>query len=168
MIMRGAVLLLGLTLGFATLSPAPVAQESPTTRAIEGITRSLGLGQAKNANLDELSKYLAFIEGFQHLFEFCQAETRLSEREVTYARSHIGERRALIFAGLNEEQRGKISKDSQPKKVQMVDAVLAHMTKEHPNKPLKELCKEGMFAGIVDSEKKAERKEEDAIRSAKK
>ena len=35
--------------------------------------------QAKAVDLDEHSKYLAFIEGFQYFFEFCQAETTLPE-----------------------------------------------------------------------------------------
>jgi hypothetical protein len=38
------------------------------------------------ANLDELSKYLAFLDGFQHLVEFCPAEAKLPDNEVNYAR----------------------------------------------------------------------------------
>jgi len=47
-------------------------------------------GEGRAADLDELSKYLAFIEGFQHLFEFCQAEAKLPVTQVKYARDHIG------------------------------------------------------------------------------
>jgi hypothetical protein len=133
-----------------------------------GAALSLGWpGGARAANLDELSKYLAFIDGFQHLFEFCQAEAKLPADEVNYARQHIGERRALIFAGLSPAQRDKITTDSQPKKKRMLDGVMGHVRKTTPNTPLKQLCKEGFFAGVIESEKGSEEKERAAIRKAK-
>ena len=90
---------------------------------------------AEAANLGELAKYLAFIEGFQHLFEFCQAEAKLPDEQVTYARQHIGERRALIFAGLNETQRAKITADAPTMKKQMLDAMDKRTKKDHPGRP---------------------------------
>lgn len=133
-----------------------------------GAVLSLGWPpDVRAANLDELSKYLAFIDGFQHLFEFCQAEAKLPDDEVSYARQHIGERRALIFAGLNEAQRDKISADAQPKKKQMLGGVMEHVKKNQPDKQLKELCKEGFFTGVMESEQRAEAKELAAIRKAK-
>jgi len=123
--------------------------------------------EARAADLDELSKYLAFIEGFQHLFEFCQAEAKLPAAQVKYARDHIGERRALILAGLDEAQRRKISADAQGKKAQMLDGIMQHVAKEQPNKKLKDLCKEGFFEGVMESEQKSEAKESAAIRKAK-
>jgi hypothetical protein len=124
-------------------------------------------GEARAADLDELSKYLAFIEGFQHLFEFCQAEAKLPGAQVKYARDHIGERRALILAGLDEAQRKRISADAQGKKAQMLDGIMQHVAKEQPNKKLKDLCKEGFFEGVMESEQKSEAKEAAAIRKAK-
>jgi hypothetical protein len=124
-------------------------------------------GEARAADLDELSKYLAFIEGFQHLFEFCQAEARLPSAQIKYGRDHIGERRALIFAGLSESQRAKISADAVGKKKKMLDGIMEHVAKEQPNKKLMDLCKEGFFEGVMESEQKAEAKETAAIRKAK-
>jgi hypothetical protein len=118
-------------------------------------------------DLGELSKYLAFIEGFQHLFEFCQAEAKLPIAQVKYARDHIGERRALIFTGLSESQRAKISADAVGKKKQMLEGVMQHVAKEQPNKKLKELCKEGFFEGVMESEQRSEAKETAAISKAK-
>jgi hypothetical protein len=122
---------------------------------------------AKAVNLDELSKYLAFIEGFQHIFEYCQAETTLPQPQVTYARNHIGERRALIFADLHEIQRDKITADMPTKKAQMLKGVMEHVKKDQPGVPLKELCKQGFFAGVMESEQKSEANEIAAIRKAK-
>ena len=119
------------------------------------------------ADLDELSKYLAFIEGFQYLFEFCQAEAKLPSDQISFAAQHIRERRALIFAGLDEAQRDRISADAQPKKKQVLAGVMDYMKKNGHDKPLKEQCKEGFFAGIVESEKKGEVKEVAAIQKAK-
>lgn len=123
--------------------------------------------EARAANLDELAKYLAFVDGFQHLFEFCQAEARLPPAQVKYAREHIGERRALIFASLNEKQRAKISADAVAKKTQMLDGIMAHVKKEQSDRPLKDLCKEGFFEGVMESEQKSEMKEVAAIKKAK-
>jgi hypothetical protein len=122
---------------------------------------------AKAVDLDELSKYLAFIEGFQYLFEYCQAEAPLPDKQVSYARAHIGERRAVIFAGLHEIQRDKIVADMPAKRTIMVKGVLDHLKKEQPGKSMTELCKAGFFEGVVDSEQKSETKETAAIRKAK-
>ena len=119
------------------------------------------------AKLGELSKYLAFVEGFQHLFEFCQAETALPDEQVTYARRHIGERRAFIFAGLDEKQRARISADSPAKKKIMLDGVAEHIKQEHPGKSLKDLCREGYFEGIMAAEQESDDEERAAIRRAK-
>ena len=118
-------------------------------------------------NLDELTKYLAFIESFQHFFEFCQAETKLPDSQVSYARAHIGERRALIFAGLNEDQRGKLVAAMPDRKTQMIKGVLETVGKDQPGVPLKHLCLAGFFEGIMDSEQKSSAKEEAAIRKLK-
>ena len=135
---------------------------------ILGICLCLGVPRgAEAANLGELAKYLAFIEGFQHLFEFCQAETKLPDDQVTYARQHIGERRALIFAGLNETQRAKIAADAPAMKKQMLDAMDKRTKKDHPGRPLKELCKIGYFEGVVTAEKESADKERAAILKAK-
>jgi hypothetical protein len=123
--------------------------------------------EAKAVNLDELSKYLAFIEGFQHIFEYCQAETALPEPQIAYARNHIGERRALIFTGLHEIQRDRITADMPAKKAQMLKGVLEHIKKEQPGVPLKELCKQGFFEGVMESEQKSEANETAAISKAK-
>jgi hypothetical protein len=130
----------------------------------------LGIGgphAAGAANLNELSKYLAFIEGFQHLFEFCQAETTLPDEQVTYARLHIGERRAFIFTGLDEAQRVRISADSPAKKKTMLDGIARHVRQEHPGKTLKDLCREGYFEGVMAAEKESDDEERAAIAKAK-
>ena len=132
-----------------------------------GLLCLCGLQGVRAADFDELSKYLAFIEGFQHMFEFCQAETKLPADQVSFARQHIGERRSLIFAGLDEAQRDRISADAQPKKKQMLAGVMDYMKKNGHEKPLRELCREGFFAGIVESEKNGEAKEVAAIQKAK-
>ena len=124
-------------------------------------------GAKASPNLDELTKYLAFIESFQYFFEFCQAETRLPDNQVNFARSHIGERRALIFAGLNEEQRDKVVAGMPDKKTQMIKGVLETVGKEQPGVPLKHLCLAGFFEGIMDSEQKSSGKETAAIRKLK-
>lgn len=123
--------------------------------------------EAKAVNLDELSKYLAFIEGFQHIFEYCQAEATLPQAQVAYARNHIGERRALIFGGLHEIQRDQIVADMPAKKAAMLKGVLEHVKKDQPGVPLKELCKRGFFEGVMESEQKSEVNETAAIRKAK-
>jgi hypothetical protein len=135
--------------------------------ALAVILRLGWAGEGRAADLDELSKYLAFIEGFQHLFEFCQAEAKLPVTQVKYARDHIGDRRALIFAGLTEKERTKISADAAAKKKQMLEGIMQHAAKEQPNKKLKDLCKEGFFEGVMESEQKSEAKETAAIRKAK-
>jgi hypothetical protein len=122
---------------------------------------------AKAADLDELSKYLAFIEGFQYLFEFCQAETKLPDKQISYAWGHIGKRRALIFSGLNEAQRSKIMEDMPAKRGLMIRNVLDHVAKDQPGVPLKHLCLSGFFEGVMDSEQKSEAKEAAAIAKAK-
>jgi hypothetical protein len=122
---------------------------------------------AKAVDLDELSKYLAFIESFQHFFEYCQAETTLPEAQVSYARNHIGARRALIFAGLHEIQRDKIIADTPAKKALVLKGVMENIKKDASSASLKDLCKQGFFEGVVDSEQKSEAKEAAAIRKAK-
>ena len=122
---------------------------------------------AKAVDLGELTKYLTFIEGFQYFFEFCQAEAALSEKLVASARNHIGERRALIFAGLHEIQRDRIVADMAPKKPQMIKSVLDSTKRDKPGVTLADLCKQGFFEGIMDSEQKSAEKEVAAIRKAK-
>ncbi len=122
---------------------------------------------AKAVDLNELSKYLAFIEGFQYIFEFCQVETTLPQKQVTFARSHIGERRALIFAGLNETQREKIVADMPTKRAAMIKGMLDQAKKDQPGVPLKDLCKQGIFEGVMESERESAAKETAAIRKAK-
>jgi hypothetical protein len=124
-------------------------------------------GEGGAADLDELSTYLGFIEGFQHLFEFCQAEAKLPAAQIKYARDHIGDRRALIFAGLSERERAKIAADATAKRKQMLDDVMQHVAKAQPNKKLKDLCEEGFFEGVMESEQKSEAEETAAIRKAK-
>jgi hypothetical protein len=120
------------------------------------------------AELEELSKYLAFIEGYQHLFEFCQAETTLPDEIVQYSRTHIADRRALIFVGLSEGERQKVMDASVAKKAQVIAGFMQFMRKEQPNRTLPELCKQdGFFAGVVQSETKSEDKESAAIKQAK-
>lgn len=125
------------------------------------------LSPVKAADLDELAKYLGFIEGFQHLFEYCQAETKLPVKEVTYAREHIATRRAMIFAGLNETERSKVSEDAEDKKKQMLDGIAKSVAKSNPNAKMKDLCKQGFFTGVMESEVESEKKEEAAIKEAK-
>ena len=123
--------------------------------------------QAKAVDLDEHSKYLAFIEGFQYFFEFCQAETTLPDPQVTFARAHIGERRALIFAGLHEIQRNKVLTDMPAKKALVIKGVMENLKKDAASAPLPDLCKRGFFEGVMDSEQKSKEKEVAAIRKAK-
>jgi hypothetical protein len=128
-----------------------------------------GAQSGRAANLDELSKFLGFIEGFQQLYEFCQAEfPQLPAAQVQYARTHIWERRALIFAGLDEKTRDKITEDAQAKKKQMLAGIMRYIQQNMSNRPLKDLCKEGFFAGVADSEQKSDAKEIAAIQEAKK
>jgi hypothetical protein len=124
-------------------------------------------GHARAADIGELSKYLAFIEGFQHLYEFCQAETQLPAEQVIYAGNHIAERRALVFAGLNEAQRNQVMADSPAKKEQMLDGVTQAIKKDNPKNSLPELYKQGFFEGVIKSERGSEEKELAAIRKAK-
>jgi len=49
----------------------------------------------------------------------------------------------------------------------MLDGIMQHAAKEQPNKKLKDLCKEGFFEGVMESEQKSEAKETAAIRKAK-
>jgi hypothetical protein len=130
----------------------------------------LGFGPitaAKSADLDELAKYLGFIEGFQYLFEFCQAETRLPRKEIDYAREHIGERRAMILSGLTEKQRERIYEDAADTKKVMLDGVMKTIRRDDPDVRLRDLCRKGFFTGVIESEQGSERKEEAAIRKAK-
>lgn len=122
---------------------------------------------AKAADLDELTKYLAFIEGFQYIFEYCQAETALPETQVAFARRHIGERRALIFSGLDEMQREKLITDMPPKRSLMIKAMLDDARRDPSGMPLKDLCKQGLFEGVIDSEQKSAAREVAAIEKAK-
>lgn len=123
--------------------------------------------KAKAVDLNELTKYLAFIEGFQYIFEYCQAEATLPEKQIAFARTHIGERRALIFAGLHEIQRDKIVADMPPKRAIMIKGVLDSLKKEQPGKALRDLCKQGLFEGVMESEEKSREKEVAAIQKAK-
>jgi hypothetical protein len=128
-----------------------------------------GAQNGRAANLDELSKFLGFIEGFQHLYEFCQAEfPQLPAAQVQYARTHIWERRALILSGLDEKTRDKIAQDAQGKKKQMLAGIMRYIQEKMNNRPLKDLCKEGFFSGVADSEQKSDAKEIAAIQQAKK
>jgi hypothetical protein len=148
------------------------------TRAAMGVraaTAALVLGgalapssSAKAVDLAALSKFLAYIEGFQYVFEICEAETKLPAAQVAYARKHIAERRALIFAGLHEIQRDKVIADMPPKKAAMIKGMMDHIKKEEGGTPLKELCKKGYFEGVVASEQESEAKEVAEIRKAKK
>ena len=133
--------------------------------ALAALLASAGAKAAPN--LDELTRYLAFIESFQYFFEYCQAETKLPDSQVNFARAHIGERRALIFAGLNEDQRGKLITAMPDKKAQMIKGVLETVGKDQPGVPLKHLCLAGFFEGIMDSEQKSSAREETAIRKLK-
>jgi hypothetical protein len=122
---------------------------------------------ARAADIGELSKYLAFIEGFQHLYEFCQAETQLPAEQVIYARNHIAERGALVFAGLNESQRDQVMADTPAKKKQMLEGVTQAVKKDNPNASMPALCKQGFFEGVIKSERGSEAKEVAAIQKAK-
>ena len=143
MIKRRAVFLLAVTLTLA----GPVA--------------------AKAADLPELTKYLGLIEGFQYMFEYCQTKTKLSSDQVKYARGHIAERRALIFAGLDEAARKKISVDAQAMKKLVLDSMMKKLRESEPNWDLGDWCKGGLLDGVIDSEQKSETKEVAAIRKAK-
>jgi hypothetical protein len=123
---------------------------------------------AKAVDIDELANYLAYIESFQYHFEFCQAETKLPEDQVTFAWKHIAERRRLIFSGLDEAQRERVMEEMPAKRKIMITEVLAGMRKDQPDAKLKDLCKEGFFEGIIKSENKSRAKEVAAIRKAKK
>lgn len=138
------------------------------TAFVVAVTFGLGaLTPVKAADLDELAKYLGFIEGFQSLFESCQAEATLPAKEISYAREHIAVRRALIFAGLSEDDRNKVSEDAQDKKKQMLDGVAKSIAKSSPKAKMKDLCKQGFFTGVMESEVESEKKEEAAIKEAK-
>jgi len=117
-------------------------KKSAGLRAMSAALALGGLLATSNAraDLDELSKYMAFIEGFQYLFEFCQAEAKLPDKQVSIARGHIGERRALIFSGLTEAQRDNIIADMPAKRTLMIKGVLEHVNKQQPGVPLKHLC----------------------------
>jgi hypothetical protein len=123
---------------------------------------------ARAVDLDELTKYLGFIESFQRIFEFCQAETKLSDKATKYARDHIGERRALILSGLNERQRDRVYADAEAMRGKVLDRFVQQLDKDQPSKDLSELCRtDGFFAGVLSSEAKAQDKEVAAIRKAK-
>ena len=128
----------------------------------------LNVAPARAADLDELTKYLGFIETFQRIFEFCQAETKLSDKAVKYARDHIGERRALILSGLNERQRDRVYTDAEAMRGKVLDQFVRQLDKDQPSKDLPELCRtDGFFAGVIASEAKAQDKEVAAIKKAK-
>jgi hypothetical protein len=123
---------------------------------------------ARAADLDALSKYLGFIESFQRIFEFCQAETKLPDKAIKYARDHIGERRALILSGLNERQRESVYAAAAAMQGKVLDRFMQRLAKDQPDKNLQELCRtDGFFAGVVSTEAKAQDKEVAAIRKAK-
>src|SRR6202521_1091586 len=110
----------------------------------------LNVAPGRAADLDELSKYLGFIESFQRIFEFCQAETKLSDKAVKYARDHIGERRALILSDLNERQRETVYADAEAMRARVLDRFVQQLVKDQPSKDLQELCRtDGFFAGVV-------------------
>jgi hypothetical protein len=128
----------------------------------------LNVAPARAADLDELTKYLGFIESFQRIFEFCQAETKLSDKAVKYARDHIGERRALILSGLNERQRDRVYTDAEAMRGKVLDQFVRQLDKDQPSKDLPELCRtDGFFAGVIASEAKAQDKEVAAVKKAK-
>jgi hypothetical protein len=128
----------------------------------------LNVAAAPAADLGALSKYLGFIESFQRIFEFCQAETKLPDKAIKYARDHIGERRALILSGLNERQRERVYADAQAMRGKVLDQFIQQLIKSQPSKDLPELCRtDGFFAGVIASEAKAQDKEVAAIRKAR-
>lgn len=128
----------------------------------------LSVAAAPAADLGALSKYLGFIESFQRIFEFCQAEAKLSDKAIKYARDHIGERRALILSGLNERQRDKVYADAEGMRGKVLDQFMQQLAKDRPSNDLPELCRiDGFFAGVIASEAKAQDKEVAAIRKAK-
>ena len=128
----------------------------------------LNVAPARAADLDELTKYLGFIESFQRIFEFCQAETKLPDKAVKYARDHIGERRALILSGLNERQRDRVYTDAEAMRGKVLNQFVRQLDKDQPSKDLPELCRtDGFFAGVIASEAKAQDKEVAAIKKAK-
>jgi hypothetical protein len=128
----------------------------------------LNVAAAGAADLNALTKYLAFIESFQRIFEFCQAETKLPDKAVKYARDHVGERRALILSGLNERQRARIYVDAEAMRGKVLGEFIEHLDKDRARKDLPQLCRtDGFFAGIIASEAKAQDKEVAAIRKAK-
>jgi hypothetical protein len=141
-------------------------------RASQAVLLAAVLGAAapaRAADLEELSKYLGFIEGFQYVFEFCQAEADLPDKDIQYARDHISERRALIFAGLSERQRSRISEGALGKKAEMLQGFMKYIAKETPDKTLPELCRtDEFFGGIINSETRAQEREITAIVKAKK
>src|ERR1700674_2278868 len=110
----------------------------------------LNVAPARATYLDELAKYLGFIESFQRIFEFCQAETKLSDKSVKYARDHIGERRAWILSDLNERQHKKVYADAEAMRARVLDRFVQQLVKDQPSKDLQELCRtDGFFAGVV-------------------
>jgi len=128
----------------------------------------LHVAPARAVDLAALAKYLGFIESFQRIFEFCQAETKLSEKAINYARDHIGERRALILSGLNERQRERVYTDAEAMRGKVLDQFARQLDRDQPSKDLPKLCRtDGFFAGVVASEAKAQDKEVAAIRKAK-
>jgi hypothetical protein len=131
-------------------------------------TTLLNAAPAQAVDLDALAKYLGFIESFQHIFEFCQAETKLSDKAIKYARDHIGERRALILSGLNERQRERVYTDAEAMRGKVFDQFVLQLDKDQPSKDLPKLCRtDGFFAGVIASEARAQDKEVAAIRKAK-
>ena len=128
----------------------------------------LHVAPARAADLGALAKYLGFIDSFQRIFEFCQAETKLSDKAIKYARDHIGERRALILSGLNERQRARVYADAEAMRGKVLDQFVRQLDKDQPSTDLPKLCRtDGFFAGVIASEAKAQDKEVAAIRKAK-
>jgi hypothetical protein len=125
-------------------------------------------GATRAADLQELAKYLGFIESFQQVFESCQAEVRLPDNLIRVSRDHIAQRRALIFAGLNDEQRRQISAAAAEMRGEILAQFMRQAQQDAPDKELRELCKiDGFFAGIVESETKSDAGETAAIGRAK-
>jgi hypothetical protein len=140
----------------------------PSSLALAVVMGLFAAAPSRAADLDTLAKYLGFIGSFQDILETCRAEAKLPDPQIKSAWDHITERRALIFAGLNETDRQKIAADAGPKKAQMLDGFTRSLGKDQPGKSLPELCRtDGFFAGILDAETKAQVKETAAIRKAK-
>jgi len=145
-----------------------LARKGAAGCAVAAATMLLTIASAQAADLDALAKYFGFIESFQRIFEFCEAETKLSDKVVKFARDHIGERRALILSGLNERQRERVYAQAERMRGRVLDQFTRQLVKDRRSKDLVELCRtDGFFAGVIASEVRAQDKEIAAIKKAK-